>query len=308
MKIHIERKPKKVKEPKINKRKTKTIHVGTRKKSVLFLWGLLVASITFGIYKNLTAIDQHTVHETKVIEEKIIDTHGIENFVTNFIYDFYSWENTKEGLEKRIENINYYLTPQLQQINADMIRSDIPTSSTVTKAQIWNIEPLDENNFSVTYSVTQEIKEKKEASTASSSYKLVIHQDSDNNFIIVKNPIIWSSPTHSDYEPKEEKNDSSIDEQTQKEIENFLETFFKLYPTATKEELAYYSKENILPVINNQNLLYLELVEVVIQANKGDFKVGLIIKNLDLKSKSVLVFKYDLIIQRENNWFIIKNE
>ncbi|HFF2554301.1 TPA: conjugal transfer protein [Listeria monocytogenes] len=304
MKIHIERKPKKIKEPKIKKRKTKTIHVGTRKKSVLFLWGLLVTSIIFGIYKNLTAIDQHTIHETKVIEEKIVDTHGIENFVTNFVHDFYSWENTKEGLEKRIENINYYLTPQLQQLNVDMIRSDIPTSSTVTKAQIWNVEPLEDNNFSVTYSVTQDIKEKKETSTASSSYKLVIHQDSENNLIIIKNPIIWSTPTHSDYEVKEIKNDSSINEQTEKEIVNFLETFFKLYPTSTKEELAYYSKDDILPVINNKDFIFSELMNVDIQKNKEYFTVISTTKYLEAKSKCFIIFNYELTLKKDNNWLI----
>lgn len=304
MKIHIERKPKKVKEPKIKKRKTKTIYVGTRKKSVLFLWGLLIASFTFGIYKNLTAIDQHTIHETKVIEEKIIDTHGIENFTTNFIYDFYSWENTKEGLEKRTEKVNYYLTPQLQQLNVDMVRSDIPTSSTVTKAQIWNIESLDDNNFSITYSVTQEIKEKKETSTASSSYKLVIHQDSENNLIIIKNPIIWSTPVHSDYETQEIKTGSNIDEQTQKEIKKFLETFFKLYPTATKEELVYYSNNEVLPVINNIDLLFFEFENLSIQNEKESFKVKLTIKFLDKKTKSFLFFDYFLVIKKENNWRI----
>lgn len=307
MKIHVERKPKKIKEPNIKKRKTKTIHVGTRKRSVLFLWGLLIASITFGIYKNLTVIDQHTIHETKIIEEKIIDTHGIENFTTNFIHDFYSWENTKEGLEKRTEKTNYYLTPQLQQLNMDMIRSDIPTSSTVTKAQIWNVEPLEDNNFSVTYSVTQEIKEKKESSTASSSYKLVIHQDSENNLVIIKNPIIWSTPIPSDYKVKETKTDSTIDEQAQKEIENFLETFFKIYPVATKEELSYYSKNNSLPIINNKNLLFFELIDLVIQEKKESFLGTVSVKFLDNQTKAFHIFQYSLSIKKDANWIIVNS-
>ena len=32
------------------------------------------------------------VHETKVIEETILDTHKIENFVKNFAEVYYSWE------------------------------------------------------------------------------------------------------------------------------------------------------------------------------------------------------------------------
>ena len=37
--------------------------VGTHKKSVLLLWAVLLSSTSFGVYKNFTAIDTHTVHE-----------------------------------------------------------------------------------------------------------------------------------------------------------------------------------------------------------------------------------------------------
>ena len=65
-------------------KKLKVYKVNTHKKTVIALWVLLAVSFLFAVYKNFTAIDIHTVHETKVIEEKIIDTHKIENFVTNF--------------------------------------------------------------------------------------------------------------------------------------------------------------------------------------------------------------------------------
>ena len=54
--------------------------VGTHKKTVIALWLVLIASISFGVYKNFTAIDMHTVHEKEVIEQRIVDTNKIENF------------------------------------------------------------------------------------------------------------------------------------------------------------------------------------------------------------------------------------
>ena len=45
------------------------------------LWVVLVASVSFGVYKNFTAIDQHTTHEKEIIELRLQDTNGIENFV-----------------------------------------------------------------------------------------------------------------------------------------------------------------------------------------------------------------------------------
>lgn len=72
------------KENKIKKvlyQKEPVIQVGTNKKMVIILWCILILSVVFGIYKNFTAIDKHTVHEKKVIQEKMTDTNAVENFV-----------------------------------------------------------------------------------------------------------------------------------------------------------------------------------------------------------------------------------
>lgn len=52
--------------------------------AVIALWMFLIASFCFAVYKNFTAINIKTVHETKVIDKEIVDTHKIENFVKNF--------------------------------------------------------------------------------------------------------------------------------------------------------------------------------------------------------------------------------
>ncbi len=71
-----------IKEPK--EKKVRTVKVGTHKKTVIALWVVLIASVSFGIYKNFTAIDQHTTHEKETIQLRLNDTNGIENFVKNF--------------------------------------------------------------------------------------------------------------------------------------------------------------------------------------------------------------------------------
>lgn len=55
---------KKDKESKPKKeKKVPVMKVGTHKKTVIALWLVLIASVSFGVYKNFTAIDMHTVHE-----------------------------------------------------------------------------------------------------------------------------------------------------------------------------------------------------------------------------------------------------
>ena len=45
-----------IKEPK--EKKVRTVKVGTHKKTVIALWVVLIASVSFGVYKNFTATDQ----------------------------------------------------------------------------------------------------------------------------------------------------------------------------------------------------------------------------------------------------------
>ena len=60
--------------------------------------------------------------------------------------------------------INGYLTKELQDLNIDTIRTDIPTSSTVTDVIVWHIEQSGTDTFSVTYEVDQQIKEGEQTS------------------------------------------------------------------------------------------------------------------------------------------------
>ncbi|HBH3002355.1 TPA: conjugal transfer protein, partial [Clostridioides difficile] len=97
-----------IKEPK--EKKVRTVKVGTHKKTVIALWVVLIASVSFGVYKNFTAIDQHTTHEKEIIELRLQDTNGIENFVKNFAKSYYTWNNSKEAIEARTQAISGYLT------------------------------------------------------------------------------------------------------------------------------------------------------------------------------------------------------
>ena len=158
-----------IKEPK--EKKVRTVKVGTHKKTVIALWVVLIASVSFGVYKNFTAIDQHTTHEKEIIELRLQDTNGIENFVKNFAKSYYTWNNSKEAIESRTQAINGYLTKELQDLNVDTIRTDIPTSSTVTDVIVWHIEQSGTDTFSATYEVDQQIKEGEKTSNAMENKK-----------------------------------------------------------------------------------------------------------------------------------------
>lgn len=137
MKIKIERSQKE-KAPK--KKKERIVSVGKHRRMVLVLWLLLISSLSFGVYKNFTAIDQHTTHEKVVVKEKVANTSGVESFTKDFVKEYFSWKNNKEVIEKRMSNLGQYLTEEGLTLSQDMVRVDIPTSSEVHSVKILDVE------------------------------------------------------------------------------------------------------------------------------------------------------------------------
>lgn len=296
---------KKDKEAKPNKeKKVPVMKVGTHKKTVIALWLVLIASVSFGVYKNFTAIDMHTVHEKEVIEQHIIDTNRIENFVKDFAKSYYSWSNNKEAIEARTAAINNYLTKALQDLNVDTVRIDIPTNSTVNEVKIWNVEQAGKDEYTVTYSVDQTVTEGEQSSRNTAAYTVTVHVDGDGNMVITKNPTISSMPLKSSYEPKAQETDGTMDAAITEEVTEFLETFFKLYPTATEKELSYYVSGNALAPVSG-DYLYSELINPLFTMDGDTVKVSISVKYLDQKTKAAQISQFDLILKKDSNWRII---
>ncbi|CCL34994.1 Putative conjugative transposon protein Tn916-like, CTn1-Orf16 [Clostridioides difficile T23] len=294
----------KKKEKPVKEKKVRTVKVGTHKKSVIALWVVLIASVSFGVYKNFTAIDMHTVHETETIQLRLNDTNGIENFVKNFCKSYYTWDNSKEAIEARAQAISNYLTKELQDLNLDTIRTDIPTSSIVTNVLIWDIEQSGTDDFIATYEVDQQIKEGEQTTNVKATYTVKVYVDKDGDMVIVQNPTLAPAMEKSDYEPKAQEADNSVDADTTADATAFLETFFKLYPTATETELAYYVAGNALEPING-DYLYSELVNPVFTADEDNIKVKVAVKFIDNHTKATQISQYELTLHKDGNWKII---
>ncbi|HEE9726926.1 TPA: conjugal transfer protein [Enterococcus faecium] len=303
MKIKIERNQKE-KTPK--KKKERVVSVGKHRKMVLALWLLLSCSLAFGIYKNFTAIDQHTTHEKVVVKEKVVNTSGIESFAKDFAKEYFSWKNNKEVIEKRMSNLGQYLTEEGLTLSQDMVRADIPTSSEVQSVKILDVEKNSEE-FTVSFLVEQKIMERKKAQAISSAYRLTIFEDENGNHVITSLPTMIAKPDKSKYEANQVESDSEIDAETTEEITEFLETFFKLYPTASEKELEYYVENNVIQPIN-KNLKFAEITNPIYFETKDSVRVKVIVKYLDDVEKVTHDFQYNLLLSKGENWKITNCE
>ncbi len=297
----------KKKEKKSNRNREKkvpVIKIGTHRKIVFALWLVLIVSVSFGVYKNFTAIDRHTLHEKEVIERHLFDTNKIENFVREFAFVYYSWSNTQESIDTRTVEASQYLTKDLQDLNVDVVRQDIPTSSTVTDVKIWNIEQVGTNNFTVLYSVDQTVTEGETSVGCTSAYMVTVHMDDNGNMVITQNPTVSGLPIKSGYEPKAVESDGTVDAATIKEVTEFLETFFKLYPAATEKELTYYVTGNALKPVN-VDYLFSELINPVFTKDGKRVRVFVSVKYLDQRTKTAQISQFELILEKDNNWKIV---
>ena len=287
-------------------KKPRVLSIGTRRLVVIALWALLICAFAFAVYKNFTAVDTHTVHETTVVQEEVADTNAIESFVTNFAKVYYSWEQSADSIEQRTENLTYYLTDELQALNADTVRSDVPVSSKVEDVQIWNAEKSEENVYKIVYSVSQNVINGEESRVVASVYEVSVYVDDAGDMVIIQTPTITGKPQKSGYVPKAAEPDGTVSAQESTEITEFLTTFFTLYPAATEQELSYYVSGDVLPVIGNESYVFAGLVNPVYTKNGDTVTANVAVQYLDQRTGMTQVSRFALQLRQiDGNWKIV---
>lgn len=288
------------------KQKKPRVHsIGTRRPVVIALWALLICAFAFAVYKDFTAVDTHTVHETTVVQEEVTDTNAIESFVTNFAKVYYSWEQSADSIERRTENLKYYLTDELQALTADTVRSDVPTASTVQDVQIWSVEEIGDKVYKIVYSVSQNVINGEESSVITSVYEVSMYVDDTGDMVIIQSPTITGKPQKSGYVPKAAEPNGTVSAQESTEITEFLTTFFTLYPAATEQELSYYVSDGVLPVIGNESYVFAGLMNPVFSKSGDTVTADVAVQYLDQRTGMTQVSQFTLHLRQvEGNWKI----
>jgi len=129
---------------------------------------------------------------------------------------------------------------------------------------------------------------------------VVVHVDSNGNMVITQNSTISSIPTKSSYEPKTKESDKMVDADTTEEVTELLETFFKLYPTTTEKELAYYVSGNVLEPVN-RDYLFSELINSIFIKDGEQVKVSVSVKYLNRRTKATQISQFDLTLEKDSN-------
>lgn len=359
--------------------------VGTNKKGVVALWVVMIASLSFGIYKNFTAIDKETVHERVVVEPEVSDTNDLESFVERFAYIYHAWDTSQESKNDRQVVLRTYMTDTLAGLNTSVVTSDCPTTSSVVGVRISDVRDLGDGYYQVRYMVRQNIfasgssdvafvsrndlpmvatsqqdeisvddfegtqtgetagdlaTEMPEETTEAddtvtttnisygdavtiktsteteadgtvttvtlreSYYRVDVYRDNAGGMIVVTSPTSCGVPGKADYSEKEYQTDGTVDVAAMTEIEDFLGTFFGMYPSATEKELAYYAVPGTMDVIG-ADYVYDGLYNAAYYKENDQIKAHVFVKYLDQVAKVTEYAEYTLTLEKGDNWRIV---
>lgn len=312
------------KEKKEKQNKVRVKKIGVRRKSVMALWMLLIGSVAFGVYKNYTAVDTRTEVIEKTVEMKLLDTNAVETYVVNFAKVYHAWSKKQEDLDGRMQNLGNYMTESLLQLNAGLLDHTTVTDATVQEVQVWDVKAVEgkENEYRVVYSVKQKItsyleraskdkkKKKKETEKTevyqTNTFETKVYVDETGNLLIVSNPTICSNPKKSNDVPENIVADGSVDATVMKEVTEFLETFFALYPAATEKELVYYVKDGLLKPLNGKYTYWEVQNPIFTEGEKNRIRVNFYVKYFDEISQTPQLSQYDFILEKGDNWKIVE--
>ena len=123
--------------------------------------------------------------------------------------------------------------------------------------------------------------------------------------VIIQNPTLAPAMERSEYEPKIPEVDNRVDTDIINDAKTFLETFFKLYPTATDKELAYYVEDNVIEPIG-RDYVFSELINPIFTKDGDNVKVRVSVKFIDNYTKAMQISQYELVLQKDSNWTIVR--
>ncbi|EPI01477.1 hypothetical protein D920_00513 [Enterococcus faecalis 13-SD-W-01] len=253
-------------------------------------WSLLVFSVGFGVYNNLTAISTHTVHEKEVIKEQLIDTTGLQSYAKAFAQLYFTVSPTSKEQQEQREKLMDYLAENLTYPTS--IYKDVKDKVFVKDVEVWEINAVPEEKN--VYSILLKVMLEADKNTYERAYSINVYAK-DNQFSVVKLPILATLPSKASVEVTQQMITNNVEATTRESVEGFLETFFAVYPKADEKELIYYGKE-LQPI--KDNLTFLEITNTQMSENKQTVDIMCTVVYKDNETNLTFEMPYQLTLEK----------
>lgn len=116
--------------------------------------------------------------------------------------------------------------------------------------------------------------------------------------VITQTPTITAKPGKSDYAPERVEPNGTVSSDDTKDITDFLNTFFALYPTATEKELTYYVSGDSMPPIKCADYSFSQLRSTVLRKDGDKVSATVSVEYADAATQMTQISQFELTLKK----------
>lgn len=251
-------------------------------------------------------------------------------FAENFTKQYFTWEKGDQASKDREERLQSYLVKGIdKQAGLDLDSTEY--GSQFNKAEVYKVQDVGDNKAYITFKVDatfiktwqEEVEKKKKDGKKEKKVKEKVNKSEEKPFskyFVV--PVMYDNQRYAVFElpqftqienngqlevEKTEKLQSVSDSKLEKNIQEFLGTFFSSYASDPKDKLFYILEDKSVSNGLNGALNYVEVesADVYKGADKGQYRAFANVVFEDPDTKTKFTSEYDLLIEQRGNRFVV---
>ncbi|HEF7293028.1 MULTISPECIES: conjugal transfer protein [Bacillaceae] len=273
-------------------------------------WTALGLSMCFSLVAVVRAGNHEEVNAKKQpdkVEMEVQQLVGAQTFATNFAHEYFSWDSSDDAKKKRAERLKPYLAEKLDE-QAGLNFEGVEWNSSPGKIQVWDAKQQGKDQVYITVSVQQNLKKiNAEDKTETTKYFIVPMKTDGKGYVVNEIPYYTNPVEKAKVTEKNDFRETPImDSVVKRDIQEFLNTFFKVYTTGTNTELEYYTKDKKIKPLQ-EVVTYQKIKDMRVIQNGDGYKIVTVVIVQDNQSKAKYEYPFTLWVEKEKGrWTVSK--
>ncbi|MCY7576696.1 MULTISPECIES: conjugal transfer protein [Bacillus] len=250
-------------------------------------------------------------------------------FAENFARQYFTWSKEDEDAGKRAERLKPFLVKGLDQ-QAGLDLDSASYSARFNSAEVYRVEEVSKDKAAITLKVnstvtkkweeevTKTVKDGKKKKKVKEKQTKTDEKGLSKYFVV---PVYYKNHQYAVYElpryeqidqtgqiqdTNKEKLQSIGDSKTQKEINEFLSTFFSSYATDPMNKLSYVLEDKDVKNGLNGSMNFVKVASADVFSNKGKgFRVKTKVIFEEPETKTQFTNDYDLLLEKRGSRYVV---
>ncbi|KML06678.1 hypothetical protein VL05_00150 [Bacillus stratosphericus] len=301
-----------------------------RKFGVIAFWFVFVSMIVmFMMILTVNGSSKKSSASIAAVEQNQATKPEAVQFAENFARQYFTWSKEGEDAGKRAERLKPFLVKGLDQ-QAGLDLDSASYSSRFNSAEVYRVEEVSKDKATITLKVnstvtkkweeevTKTVKDGKKKKKVKEKQTKTDEKGLSKYFVV---PVYYKNHQYAVYElpryeqidqagqiqdTNKEKLQSVGDSKTQKEINEFLSTFFSSYATDPMNKLSYVLEDKDVKNGLNGSMNFVKVASADVFSNKGNgFRVKAKAIFEEPATKTQFTNDYDLVLEKRGSRYVV---